>query len=116
MSKPGHPSDRRQFGRRQTNLHGWILIPGRPRLPCIVMDISVGGALIGLKTPPWLPYNFQLTIEATRFTSWCEVKHQRSDAIGVRFLNALETAKIEHSRGGEHRSLSEKDAWAGQNR
>ena len=36
MSKPGNPADRRQFGRRQTSLHAWISVPGRPRLPCIV--------------------------------------------------------------------------------
>ena len=33
--------ERRQFGRRHTYLHGWVSVPGRPRLPCIVSDVSL---------------------------------------------------------------------------
>lgn len=113
MSKTGSGADRRQFGRRQTNLHGWITVPGRPRLACTILDISVGGALIGLRMPSWLPYNFQLTIEATKFVSWCEVRHQRADAVGVRFLNAVEAAGLDTRSAGEHRSITDRDAWTG---
>ena len=113
MNKPANPADRRQFGRRQTNLHGWISVQGRPRLPCVVKDISIGGALLALETPSWLPYNFQLTIDATRFVSWCEVRHCRDNSIGVRFLAAVDAVALDPRNAGDSRSMSDKDAWAG---
>ena len=113
MSKTGTGADRRQFGRRETNLHGWITVPGRPRLACTILDISVGGALIGLQKPSWLPYNFQLTVEATRFVSWCEVRHQRPDAVGVRFLTAVEAATLAPRGAVDGRSVSDQEAWTG---
>ena len=94
MQKP-NPADRRQFGRRQTSLHGWISVPGRPKLACHVKDLSIGGALLGLQAPSWLPFNFVLTIEATRFVSWCEVRHHKHDAVGVRFMSAVESASLD---------------------
>lgn len=104
--------ERRQFGRRQTYLHAWISSPGRPRLPCIVRDISVGGALLELNLPPWLPYNFQLTIESTKFTSWCEVRHQSGTKMGVRFVDA---AEIQANRGtsADFGSVTDGDSWMG---
>lgn len=113
MSNTGNPIERRQFGRRQTSLHAWISVPGRPKLPCIVADLSLGGALIKLEKPSWLPYNFVLTIEATRFVSWCEVRHQRPDAVGVRFLSAVEAASLDSRSRSTNRSITDKDAWAG---
>jgi hypothetical protein len=113
MSRPANPADRRQFGRRKTNLHGWISVPGRPKLPCTVLDLSVGGALLHLDKPSWLPYNFVLSIEATKFVSWCEVRHSRPDAVGVRFLSAVEAAALDPRGAQESRSMNDKDAWAG---
>ena len=49
-------AERRQFGRRQTYLRAWISVPGRPKLPCIVQNLSVGGALLEIKAPTWLPF------------------------------------------------------------
>ena len=113
MHKPANPADRRQFGRRQTSLHGWISVPGRPKLACHVKDLSIGGALLGLQAPSWLPFNFVLTIEATRFVSWCEVRHHKHDAVGVRFMSAVESASLDPRGASEGRSLNDKDAWAG---
>ena len=113
MSQLGNPQDRRQFGRRQTSLHAWIEVQGRPRLSCVVRNISVGGALLGLDQPQWLPYNFKLHIEATRFVSWCEVRHQQPGAVGVRFLSAIEAASVDASSAGESRSMNDHDAWKG---
>lgn len=113
MSQGGNPADRRQFGRRKTNLSGWLIVPGRPRLPCTVLDLSVGGALIGLRGKTWLPYTFQLYIEASRFSTWCEVRHQRENAVGVRFLSAVEAAALDQRGAQEGRSMNECDAWSG---
>lgn len=116
MSKPAQPSDRRQFGRRQTNLHAWISVPGRPRLPCLVKDISVGGALLEFDKPSWLPFTFQLTIEATRFTTWCEIRHQGPSQVGVRFMQSVAAANVDPRSTTEGRSLNDTDAWSGHRR
>ena len=113
MSKPGNPADRRQFGRRQNQLLAWISVPGRPRLPCSVKNISVGGALLALEKPHWLPFNFQLTIEATRFVTWCEVRHQAPGVVGVRFLSAVEASAVNARTAANSRSLDDVDAWKG---
>ena len=113
MTKLANPADRRQFGRRKTNLHAWIEVQGRPRLPCVVKDISIGGALLALDKPQWLPYNFKLHIEATRFVSWCEVRHQSPGAVGVRFLSAVEAASIDSRSATESRSMNDQNAWEG---
>ena len=112
MTKGSGP-EQRQFGRRQTNLHAWISVPGRPRLPCTVKNLSIGGALLALEMPSWLPFNFQLTIEATRFTTMCEVRHHTAHAVGVRFLAAVEYAAIDRQRASNNRSLHDSDAWMG---
>ncbi len=112
MTKNTGP-EQRQFGRRQTNLHAWISVPGRPRLPCTVKNLSIGGALLELDAPAWLPYNFQLTIEATRFVTMCEVRHNSATAIGVRFMAAVEYAVVDRQRASDNRSLQDSDAWMG---
>ena len=79
----------------------------------MVKNISIGGALLGLEKPQWLPYNFKLHVEATRFVSWCEVRHQHQDAIGVRFLSAVEAATVDSRTSTEGRSMNDQDAWKG---
>lgn len=113
MQQTGHPAERRQFGRRKTNLQAWIIIPGRPKMPCTVLDLSLGGALLGFQVPSWLPFNLKLVIESVKFTSWCEVRHQRADAVGVRFLSAVESASLDPRGATDGRSMSEKEAWTG---
>ena len=113
MSSIPTGAERRQFGRRKTNLHAWISVQRRPKLSCTVLDLSVGGALLQLQKPSWVPYNFVLTIETTRFVTWCEVRHSRADAVGVRFLSAVESAALDPRGAHESRSMHENDAWTG---
>ena len=113
MTKPANPADRRQFGRRQTSLHAWITVPGRPRLSCVVKDISLGGALLQFDQPSWLPFTFQLTVEGTRFTSMCEIRHTSVNGMGVRFLAAVTNAEVDRLGATGVRSLSDPDAWMG---
>lgn len=103
MSNFGSGVEKRQFGRRQTHLHAWVSVPGRPRIPCLVKDISIGGALLAFdKVPSCLPFCFRLTIESTRFESACEIRHTRSNAVGVEFVPMELLAAIEkRSQGGE---------------
>lgn len=112
MSKFSGP-EKRQFGRRQTYMHAWISVQGRPRLPCIVRDISLGGALLELDRPSWLPFNFQLTIESAKYATWCEVRHHSVSQVGVRFMSAVEQAALDRQRASDNRSLNDSDAWMG---
>jgi hypothetical protein len=83
-------AERRQFGRRQTQLYATISASGRPLKPCVVRDLSAGSARVEVDFPAWLPSRFQLMIEATGFEADCEVMHRTNDAVGVRFA-ALRT-------------------------
>ena len=78
-------AERRQFGRRQTCVHAIIKARGRPALPCVMRDVSEGGALLEVSHPEWLPPRFRLIIEANGFEADCEVVHQTEGAVGVRF-------------------------------
>lgn len=98
--------ERRQFGRRTTSLHAWIRIPGRPQIACHVRNLSVGGALIDLDVPDWLPYRFRLVIEATRFETDCETRHRGERSIGVMFI---ETKPVTVGRA----IVTDKDLWGG---
>jgi hypothetical protein len=78
--------ERRQFGRRQSYLHATISARGRPPLPCVMRDVSDGGALLEVSHPEWLPTRFRLMIEATSFEADCEIAHRTETAVGVRFV------------------------------
>lgn len=78
--------ERRQFGRRQTALHAWIKIAGRPPIACMVRNLSVNGALLEFAVPDWMPFGFKLVIEATRFEVDCELRHQGHNGCGVMFV------------------------------
>jgi len=78
--------ERRQFGRRQTCLHGIITPRGRASEPCIVRDVSEEGALLEVAHPTWLPTRFHLLLEANGFETDCEVMHRTDKAVGVRFV------------------------------
>ena len=106
----GH--EKRQFGRRTTSLHAWIIVPGRPKLPCIVRNISVGGALLELDLPSWLPYNFRLLIDTSNFASDCEIRHHGPRSVGVRFIEAAGLREQSGDPGA--RSSADADQWMGQ--
>ena len=82
-------AERRQFGRRQTYVHARIHARGRPSVPCIMRDVSEGGALLLVDHPQWLPSRFRLKIEADGTEVECEVVRRIEDAVGVRFLGPV---------------------------
>lgn len=81
-----HGPERRQFGRRETTLHGWIAVEGRPRIACVVKNVSEGGALLELPVPRGLPFHFNLVIDCKGFQALCEVRHQSETRMGVQFV------------------------------
>ena len=86
----GSPADRREFGRRTTSWHAWIICPNRPKIACLVRNVSPAGARLELEVPVWLPWNLRLVVDAYRLEFECEVRYRRPNAIGVFFLSASE--------------------------
>lgn len=104
---PGR-TDRRQFGRRQESAHGWIIVEGRPRYPCLVRDISAGGARLEVDQPSWLPFRFRLICESQRLDTDCEIRHQQQMSVGVMFVKrTLEPKPINMA------SVDERSRWTG---
>jgi hypothetical protein len=85
MRVSSQPAERRHFGRRQTCVHATILARGRSPIPCVMRDVSEGGALLEVSRPEWLPARFRLMIEANGFAADCEVMHRTAEAVGVCF-------------------------------
>jgi hypothetical protein len=78
-------TDQRQFGRRQTVWHAWVLVAGRPPLACIVRNISQTGALLEFPDGAPVAGKFQLVIDYLAFSSDCEVRHRGQWSAGVYF-------------------------------
>lgn len=100
--------ERREFGRRNTCLHGWLAIEGRPKIACLVRNVSEGGALLECEVPKALPYRFHLIIDCKGFQAWCETRHQTDTWVGVRFVRF---DRVEEPIAKWSPELE--DAWAG---
>jgi hypothetical protein len=98
--------EKRQFGRRQTYLHGWVIIPGRPKIACTIRNMSAGGALLEFMDAECLPFSFILTLEGVSQTLGCEVLHAYGTRFGVGFV---EVASVPH--GGRASYGGETGAW-----
>lgn len=105
--------ERRQFGRRESSNHGWICIDGRPKLPCVISNISEGGALLVLEVPTWLPFHFRLRSDMPRLDVECEVRHQRPSSIGVRFVREVQLAVDNRTRVSASDAVLERTRWTG---
>lgn len=108
LTQPKGFVERRQFGRRKTCLHAWISIEGRPRIACLVRNVSEGGALLECEVPKGLPFRFRLIIDCKGFEAWCEQRHGGETWIGVQFVRV---EKVEAPIS--HWSIEMEDAWAG---
>ena len=86
MTKMTHP-ERRQFGRRESCLHGVCIIPGRDPVHCIVRNLSSAGALLELSQRITVPFNVRLRIDSKRMDVPCEVRHHGHHGIGVTFVD-----------------------------
>ena len=102
MSISQNGAENRQFGRRQTFLHGWVKIPGRPQVPCVVHNMSSGGALLEFHAVERLPYSFILTIDSHNQTYGCEVRHAYDQRVGIGFVDVASVqANSRAGYGGE---------------
>ena len=103
MNKVATTQERRQFGRRFSQYHGWICVEGRPRQSCTVQNFSETGALLEIAGPAKLPSHFILDIDAIKFKTGCEVTREVTGALGVKFMKvdemvaAVAAAKVQVS-------------------
>lgn len=87
-------SDRRQFGRLRTRFHAWAISAGRPRVACIVHNLSVSGALIEVTDGAVVPATFTLAIEAASINVACDVRHRNGQTMGVEFRSPVNLAGL----------------------
>lgn len=78
-------SERRGFGRREISVAAKLSVPGRGLLPCVVRNVSEGGALLLVDGEIKLPANVRLIIDEQGVDVMCEVRRTGPDGIGVRF-------------------------------
>ena len=106
--------ERRQFGRRNTNILGWIIVSGRPRIPCAIKNRSPKGAFLELPSSDWLPYRFQLALESDKNLYVCEVTHARANGVGVVFVKP--EAKLKEAPVPMSSRVEDYDEWVGVHR
>lgn len=94
MVKQGGAADRRQFGRRWSQVQGWISIEGRPRISCSVQNLSEGGAQLAVHGAK-LPGHFVLIVEAMKMRVGCEKVRDIDGVLGVRFITDAELAQAQ---------------------
>lgn len=90
FKSPANPpglAERRQFGRRTTVWHAWIVTSGAHRTACVVRNVSARGALLELDVPAWLPHEFILALEEPLISIACDVRHRGQHGLGISFRN-----------------------------
>ena len=75
--------ERREFARRQVALDGELKVPLRAPLPCRMLNVSRGGALLEVGKWEWVPNKF--SVKFGNFQSLCHVRHRDKSYIGVEF-------------------------------
>lgn len=108
MLKRNDYAEKRQFGRRAANLKAWIRVSGRPPVPCVLSNVSDGGALIHIESDMWIPFSFRLTSEDRQIDRICEIRHQQPRRIGVEYVTPA--AAEDQDKANAH--PEEADPWA----
>lgn len=81
MSEQINWAERRQFGRRPLNASAVAELPGQVEVPCIIENLSEGGALLSFPTGVAPISRFELVVEGFAFRLSCEMRYQ----VGIRF-------------------------------
>lgn len=85
MSEPINWTERRQFGRRPLNADAIAQLPGAVEIPCVIENLSEGGALLFFPTGVAPISDFHLAVEDVPFRLACEMRYQIGIRFGVRF-------------------------------
>lgn len=95
MVKQGSGAERRQFGRRWSQVQGWVCIEGRPRVACQVQNLSEGGAQLAVGPGNKMPGHFVLVIEAMKLKVGCQKVRDVDGVLGVRFITPTELVQAQ---------------------
>jgi hypothetical protein len=97
--------ERRQFGRRETFIHGMLYVPSRPPVACVVRNVSERGALLEVHLKWTLPYRVRLVVEAKRLDIYCAVRHHGTHGIGVEFIGEAPVNLLDDQQRGDMSNL-----------
>lgn len=84
----GGRRERRLFGRRTICEHGYIQAECGAAHPCIVVDISTGGARLQVNSKEFGATQFNLVVPGIDLTVLCKIVHQTTGQVGVKFLRS----------------------------
>ncbi len=83
-------SEHRRFGRRSGHIAARVVLSGNVQMPCIIENLSDGGALLTFEVPAPKAASFRLIVEETSFNLLCEPRHAQGNTLGVRFSRLAE--------------------------
>ena len=101
--------ERRDFGRRTSRIHSWICVRGRPRIPCMMMNVTATGAFLHCIPPSWLPYRFEVGIGSETNLRFCELRRIGLTGVGITFLDAGERTASDRW----NTAVVDSDHWTG---
>lgn len=80
------PAERRKSDRRRVVRAAEISCPGdATKVSCVLLDISVTGARLGVPADIELPKQFSLSVTALSLETRCELRWRRNHEVGVAF-------------------------------
>lgn len=84
-------AERREFGRRACRVKARAFVAGYVPVPCTLLDLSEGGALIAFEQAVGsVGQTFRIEIEDSMLQAVCETRHVSGRQIGVRFARRSE--------------------------
>lgn len=78
--------ERRQFGRKVTNIAAQAIAPGRAGVACTIRNISLGGARLQFSRPFTARGTFRLLADNNKLDVQCVIRHQDETGAGVEFV------------------------------
>ena len=94
--------DRRSSPRERTfRIANIAMKMRRHHVPCIIRDISEGGARIQTPHIKEVPDYFELLNGDQKLDTWCEVRWRKGDQLGVRFLDGPPTEFASRGKSAE---------------
>ena len=95
-----HPLDVRHHERKKTRVPAWISYGASPTpIPCVLWDVSAGGARITAAHSNILPDTFVLILNrATNAHRFCQVVWRRPPHIGIKFIDPAEARVVQRGR------------------
>jgi hypothetical protein len=96
----GHPLDVRHHDRKKSRVPAWISCgEGATPIPCVLWDVSDGGARITAAHSNILPDAFVLILNrATHAHRFCQVVWRRQPHLGIKFVDPTEARGVPRAR------------------